>query len=105
MLVSTKNDQFIVHVNVLHVGHYTRYRYLSHQIAEKVQASLRISYAKTRLNLRCSKSPHCSYTRNMDVDKESDQNFREHSGSVVEYLTRDRGAEGSSLTGVNVLCP
>ena len=26
---------------------------------------------------------------------------REHSGSVVECLTRDRGAAGSSLTGVN----
>ena len=25
---------------------------------------------------------------------------RESSGSVVEYLTRDRGAAGSSLTGV-----
>ena len=29
---------------------------------------------------------------------------REHSGSVVECLTRDRGAVGSSLTGVTVLC-
>ena len=28
---------------------------------------------------------------------------REHSGSVVECLTRDRGAEGSSLTGVTAL--
>ena len=26
-------------------------------------------------------------------------------GSVVECLTRDRGAAGSSLTGVTVLCP
>ena len=30
---------------------------------------------------------------------------REHSGSVVEHLTRDRGAPGSSLTGVTILCP
>ena len=30
---------------------------------------------------------------------------RERSGSVVEYLTRDRGAAGSSLTGVTALCP
>ena len=30
---------------------------------------------------------------------------REHSGSVVERLTRDRGAPGSSLTGVTILCP
>ena len=28
-----------------------------------------------------------------------------HSGSVVEYLTRDRGAEGSRLTGITVSCP
>ena len=31
--------------------------------------------------------------------------LRESSGSVVECLTRDRGAAGSSLTGVTVLCP
>ena len=30
---------------------------------------------------------------------------RERSGSVVECLTRDRGAPGSSLTGVTALCP
>ena len=29
----------------------------------------------------------------------------ERSGSVVECLTRDRGAAGSSLTGVTVFCP
>ena len=29
--------------------------------------------------------------------------IRERSGSVVECLTRDRGAAGSSLTGVTVL--
>ena len=29
----------------------------------------------------------------------------EHTGSVVECLTRDRGAAGSSLTSVTVLCP
>ena len=26
-------------------------------------------------------------------------------GSVVECLTRDRGAAGSNLTGVTVMCP
>ena len=31
--------------------------------------------------------------------------LQEHSRSVVECLTRDRGAAGSSLTGVTVLCP
>ena len=30
-------------------------------------------------------------------------NTRERSGSVVECLTRDRGAAGSSLTGVTAL--
>ena len=30
---------------------------------------------------------------------------RERSGSVVQCLTRDRGAAGSSLTGVTALCP
>ena len=29
----------------------------------------------------------------------------ERSGSVIEFLTRDRRAAGSSLTGVTVLCP
>ena len=29
----------------------------------------------------------------------------ERSGLVVRCLTRDRGAAGSSLTGVTVLCP
>ena len=33
------------------------------------------------------------------------QHNREHSGSVVECLTRDRGAAGSSLTSINALCP
>ena len=31
--------------------------------------------------------------------------YRERSGSVVECLTGDRGASGSSLTGVTALCP
>ena len=31
--------------------------------------------------------------------------YREGSGSVVECLTPDRGAAGSSLTGVTALCP
>ena len=32
-------------------------------------------------------------------------NVRERSGSLVECLTWDRGAAGSSLTGVTTLCP
>ena len=39
------------------------------------------------------------------TDHEMLQANREHSGSVVECLTRDRGATGSSLIGVTVLCP
>ena len=31
--------------------------------------------------------------------------MRERSGSVVECLSRDHGAAGSSLTGVTALCP
>ena len=31
------------------------------------------------------------------------KNFRERGGSVVECLTRDRGAAGSSLTGITAL--
>ena len=30
---------------------------------------------------------------------------REHSGSVVECLTRDQGAMGLSLTGITAMCP
>ena len=41
----------------------------------------------------------------MDVQVRSDQTFLERSGSVVECLTRDRSAAGSSLTGVTALCP
>ena len=33
------------------------------------------------------------------------KNNRERSGSVVECMTRGRGAAGSSLTGVTALCP
>ena len=31
--------------------------------------------------------------------------LKEYSGSVIECLTQDRGAMGSSLTSVTVLCP
>ena len=42
----------------------------------------------------------------MDLDEEQDSskhNGRERSGSVVECLTQDRRAVGSSLTGVTAL--
>ena len=35
--------------------------------------------------------------------EDSNQSVREGSGSVVESLTRDRGAVGSSLAGVTAL--
>ena len=38
---------------------------------------------------------------NLDIKR----HYRERSGSVVECLTRDRGAAGSSLTGVAASCP
>ena len=38
------------------------------------------------------------------IDKQIPPWYREHSGSVVECLTRDRGAGGLSLTGVTGLC-
>ena len=31
--------------------------------------------------------------------------YRERSGSVIECFARDRGAVGSSLTGITTLCP
>ena len=36
---------------------------------------------------------------------EQTNNNRERSGSVVECLTRDRRAAGSSFTGVTAMCP
>ena len=44
----------------------------------------------------------CS-SRLVITDNSSNSDERERSGSVVEFLTRDRGAVGSSLTGVTVL--
>ena len=40
-----------------------------------------------------------------DIDSVTTGQTRERSASVVECLTRDRGAAGSSLTGVTALCP
>ena len=39
------------------------------------------------------------------IDQKVQLGQRERSGSVVECLTRDQRAAGSSLTGVTVLCP
>ena len=36
---------------------------------------------------------------------QTDERSRERSGLVVECLTKDRGAAGSSLTSVTALCP
>ena len=40
-----------------------------------------------------------------DFDQSVSKRFREHSCSVVECLTQDRGVAGSSLTDVTGLCP
>ena len=40
-----------------------------------------------------------------DCDNNIHSYGREHSGSVVEGLTRDQGVAGSSLIGVTALCP
>ena len=45
-----------------------------------------------------------SWTLKVNVPLGSQTLNRERSGLVVECLTRDRGAAGSSLTGVTALC-
>ena len=45
----------------------------------------------------------CWITFSMVLLLSDDHLFRERSGSVVECLTRDRGAAGLSLTGVTAL--
>ena len=47
----------------------------------------------------------CRISGVMTIIINPDPANRERSGSVVECLARDRGAVGSSLTGVTVLCP
>ena len=41
----------------------------------------------------------------MNPDQTASNQIRERSGSLIECLTRDRVAAGSSLTGITVLCP
>ena len=43
--------------------------------------------------------------KHSDLAKFKQEILRERSGSVVECLTRDRGAAGLSITGVTALCP
>ena len=45
------------------------------------------------------------FQNNLPEQWENVKPFWERSGSVVECLTRDRGATGSSLTDVTALCP
>ena len=64
---------------------------------------------------KCGNVPHrrllayCSHCMHgMGVGAGSgfhNRSCREPSGSMVEFLTRDRGAAGWSLTGVTALCP
>ena len=44
-------------------------------------------------------SDFCHWGKNKKLKKKL-KNLRERSGSVIECLTRDQGAAGSSLTGV-----
>ena len=57
-------------------------------------------YWDASANWDASVNPNTLY-----VCKQDQYISRERSGSVVEYLTRDRRAAGSSLTGVTALCP
>ena len=57
--------------------------------------------AASGLGLRCLPMSHKKDARFKWVKTTS--NMRERSGSVVVFLTRDRGAAGSSLTGVTTL--
>ena len=54
-----------------------------------------------------SKLIHKSHTENAEQTSLTDVSIyiMERSSTVVECLTRDRGAPGSSLTGVTTLCP
>ena len=47
------------------------------------------------------KMPHC-WKSHVTAHTEI---YRERSGSVVEFLSKDRGVAGSSLTAVTALCP
>ena len=47
-------------------------------------------------------APLCNLARALPICMVQGRNW-ERSGSVVERLTRDRGAAGSSLTGVTAL--
>ena len=53
---------------------------------------------------RKTHAPPSSETRRLNFSKQESLN-QERSGSVVECLTRDRGATGPSFTGVTALCP
>ena len=52
-----------------------------------------------------SKQETLTYNKGADQPAHPHSLIRERSGSVVECLTRDRRAAGSSLTGVTALCP
>ena len=61
--------------------------------------TLKLENAVVTLDIR-SRSSKSNFLTPNNV---SMQIWREHSGSVVECLTRDREAAGSSLTGVTAL--
>ena len=55
--------------------------------------------------VRVGNLQHMYMKYTFDISREIKAVGRERSGSEVECMTRDRGAMGSSLTGVTALCP
>ena len=66
---------------------------------------LSLSLLSSAIALYPEKMPRTSYFMNPKPDNRTSTMPWEHSGSVVEYLTLDRGAAGSNLTGATALRP
>ena len=88
----------------------TRFWHLSHKsiisLLSKIRLTICYSYTMgcppVRGDNPLAKARGLSYVQ---ADKHGITNLWERSGSVVECLTQDRRAVGSSLTGVTALCP
>ena len=102
-------------------SHLGLYRFLISQFWGLYAADNTCQFSNTKFKIRAQKY-NASLKLNATLVKNTNNNvsnflklFRvfcisqchlwERSGSVLEYLTRDRGAAGSSLTGVTALCP
>ena len=64
-----------------------------------------VALNKERTILIVSKFQYTQCIGSRSIKLRSISRGRERSGSVVECLTRDQRAAGSSLTGVTALCP